>query len=300
MSNIFVPGFISVNVTTGSLNASAPIVVTGGSGCVVGGSVNLALSTAATNNFLRGDGVWAVPADISTNVNNLNFTSPIVVTGVTTGVLVGGSANISIDTSNIILTSDTGNFVSTAGTAPFVIYAVTNNFVASGNTGDITFNAPLSITGITSGAIIGGSANLTVTTGNLIFTSPIVITGKTSGILLGGSANISIATPFYLSIPIAVPTATDNYLAYRANNTATITNIYGIQRGGTAHYLQVFHCDTNGATINEVCNVFTVGTSVCVASITTASVTSGNLLSYIANGVSGTVTQTLLNIEGHY
>ena len=123
---------------------------------------------------------------------NLFSTAPVVLTGSPGGALIGGGANISLNTDNI------------SGTSPISINgdgkAVAGSVNVTVTTATLTVNAPIVLTG-GAGALLA-TANISVTTANLTVTSPLTINS-------GVGALLSATT---ISIPQSSATS-DGYLS---------------------------------------------------------------------------------------
>ena len=219
---------------------------------------------SVTNNFVASSYTSNfVTYAVTDNFVASSYTSNFVATSGTAPFVIYSVTN------NFVASSYTSNFVATSGTAPFVIYSVTNNFVASSSTGNLLFTAPLIITGKTSGVLIGGSANLSVTTATVTVNAPVVISGV--GNVLGAT-NISVTT--------ATPTATA---------PLTITGAGSVVGSFAASI-------TTGIITGSGCTVTGAGMAVggsALITVSAGSATTANLT--VAAPLSATVTVGILN-----
>jgi hypothetical protein len=196
-------------VTTGNITTTSPIIgITGGTAASLT-PVTLGIIQGTTAQYLRGDGSWQDYFSV-TGTGNILFSSPIVVSGNTTGALLGDAATFTVTTGNInasVPITITGAGKAVAGsvnvvvttanltvTAPVVASATTALLLApttlSVTTGGVTVSAPVVFSGL--GVAVAGSMNISVTTGPVNVTSPIVISG--AGQAVAGSVNVSVTT----------------------------------------------------------------------------------------------------------
>ena len=140
-------------VATGAINATAPLTISG-VGKAVGGSVNAVITTG---NIAVNSSVLALTGGVAASLSN-----------VTLGWVAGTTAQY--------LRGD----------------ATWQNFPAILSSGNLTVTGPVTVTGVTSGVLLGSGADIQVTTGNINATIPLSISGD--GKAVGGSVNATVTT----------------------------------------------------------------------------------------------------------
>jgi hypothetical protein len=196
-------------VNTGNITTTSPIIgITGGTAASLT-PVTLGIIQGTTAQYLRGDGSWQDYFSV-TGTGNILFTSPIVVSGNTTGALLGDAATFTVTTGNINASSPitiTGAGKAVGGSvnavvttanltvaSPVVASATTALLLApttlSINTANLTVTAPVVASATT--ALLLAPTTLSITTGGVTVSAPVVFSGV--GVAVAGSMNFSVTT----------------------------------------------------------------------------------------------------------